>query len=299
MTDAATEEIIQQHTQAIEDVTLSVASLTQALQSEAKRATESDDLQSGRTKSAEEKADAAEAAANDAKDSVSTHEARKDNPHGVTAEQLSLATVATSGKYEDLTGTPTIPTALTDLTNATTGGYITSNQAYVSESKTLKFWHDHDFPLSTISLPHGQGKSTALALQIFDATSLVDILAIIDAVFALKDEPVFTAWRDGSCVKAGKDATVAENDADGASVVNATALGANSYTATSGSLAVAQTPDAILLNSKKDDSGASAKTLQAYLDEKADATDLSTLSNTVSALSAKVDSANAALEEVV
>lgn len=298
MTDAATEEIIQQHTQAIEDVTLTVASLTQALQSEAKRATESDDLQSERTKSAEEKADAAEASANDAKDSVSTHEARNDNPHGVTAEQLSLAAVATSGKYEDLTGTPTIPTALTELTNAKTGGFITSNQACWANYAYVSFCGDtieHRY----LTLPKGKGSAESDNQPVATLEGTFTLVSKINATFALKDEPVFTDWRDGSCVKAGKDANVAEKDADGASVVKATALGANSYTATSNSLAVAQTPDAILLNSKTTDSGASAKTLQAYLDEKAGATDLSTLSDTVSTLSSKVDSANAALEEVV
>ena len=246
-----------------------------------------------------------------ASDAIAAHEARTDNPHGVTAKQLSLAAVATSGKYTDLTDTPTIPTTLTDLTNATTGGYITSNQAYFDTISRLS-WHGKEVEFQKVSLPQSKGLNGCAILLLVNKDGIVKMQNAIDATFATKDEPVFTAWRDGSSVKAGlyalapneyntavgMEATVGEKDADGASVVSATALGANSYTATSGSLAVAQTPDAILLNSKTTDSGASAKTLQAYLNEKADATDLSTLSKSVSTLSAKVDDANAALEEV-
>ena len=203
-----------------------------------------------------------------AADEIAAHEARKDNPHVVTAKQLSLAAVATSGKYEDLTGTPKIPTSLTDLTNAEDGGYITSNQACF-DGRSNESWHDKQYQLLYIALPTAKGASAINTHGVVDYYAIQAILRAIDASFALKDEPVFTTWRDGTCVKVGKDATVAEKDADGASVVNATALGANSYTATSGSLAVAQTPDAILLNSKTTDSGASAKTLREYMDEAA------------------------------
>ena len=232
-----------------------------------------------------------------AADKIAAHEARTDNPHGVTAKQLSLAAVATSGKYGDLTDTPKIPTALTDLTNATEGGYITSNQAHFDVMAKCE-WHYAKYELLNIVLPAPKGGSASVSYSVVISSAIETILREIDSDFATKDEPVFTAWRDGTRVKVGKNARVAVQDADGANVVSATAIGANSYTATSGSLAVAQTPDAILLNSKTTDSGASAKTLQAYLDEKANATDLSTLSDKVLSLSSKVDDANAALEEV-
>ena len=217
-----------------------------------------------------------------ATDEIAKHVARTDNPHGVTAEQLSLAAVATSGNYEDLAGTPTIPTALTDLTNATKGGYITSNQAHFGTPQYVS-WHNKEVELQYIRLPESSGSSTSKWYCFLTEDGTGTIKALIDATFATKDEPVFTAWRDGDSVKAGLfalapntydtaigcAATVAEKDADGASVVAATALGANSYTATSGSLAVAQTPDAILLNSKTTDGGASAKTLRDYMDEAA------------------------------
>lgn len=54
-----------------------------------------------------------------------------------------------------------------------------------------------------------------------------------------------------------------------------TAIGAYAYGSVANSLAVVQTPDLIYLNSNTFDSGASAKTLQSYLDEKADASALS------------------------
>ena len=233
-----------------------------------------------------------------ASDAIAAHEARKDNPHGVTAEQLSLAAVATSGKYADLTDKPTIPTALTDLTNATNGGYITSNQAYVVTGSMSFAWHEGYVAFNKVYLPDTKGSSEVNWVYVISNSGVNSLCGIIDATFAPIGEPVFTTWRDGSSVKVGKDAKVAEKDVDGASVVAATALGANSYTATSGSLAVVQTPDLILLNSKTTDSGASAKTLQSYLNEKADKTSLDNLSESVSTLSAKVDDANAALEEV-
>jgi hypothetical protein len=43
----------------------------------------------------------------------------------VETQEVTLATVATSGNYSDLNGTPTIPTATSDLTNDS--GYITSS----------------------------------------------------------------------------------------------------------------------------------------------------------------------------
>lgn len=217
-----------------------------------------------------------------ATDAIVAHKARTDNPHGVTAEQLSLAKVATSGKYEDLEGTPTIPTSLTDLTNAEDGGFITSNQACF-DGRSNESWHDKQYELLYIALPTAKGASAINTHGVVDYYAIQAILRVIDASFALKDEPVFTAWRDGVSVKAGYNATapndwnaaiggvatVAEKDANGDTVTFATALGANSYTATSGSLAVAQTPDAILLNSKTTDSGASAETLREYMDEAA------------------------------
>lgn len=50
-----------------------------------------------------------------AKDDIATHTANKENPHGVTAEQLNLAKVATSGSYNDLSNKPTIPTVPASL----------------------------------------------------------------------------------------------------------------------------------------------------------------------------------------
>lgn len=46
-----------------------------------------------------------------AKEDISKHTANKQNPHGVTAAQLGLAKVATSGSYNDLSNKPTIPAA--------------------------------------------------------------------------------------------------------------------------------------------------------------------------------------------
>lgn len=239
---------------------------------------------------------------------IAAHEAQKDNPHGVTAKQLSLAAVATSGNYKDLAGTPKIPTKVGELENDK--GYLAAEDVNGNAQYILMWSKTYPYGVE-IALPEKDGdKFTGKTLTaVFYTDEYIDSLLETKADAA---EPVFTAWCDGSSVKAGlyalapnewntavgAAATVEEKDADGASVVGATALGANSYTATSGSLAVAQTPDAILLNSKTIDSGASAKTLQAYLNEKADATDLSTLSESVSTLSAKVDEANAALEEV-
>ena len=63
------------------------------------------------------------------------------NPHNVTASDLSLATVATSGSYTDLTNKPTIPTVPTNLSGFTDdlgtspvhshSQYLTSHQAVV------------------------------------------------------------------------------------------------------------------------------------------------------------------------
>lgn len=50
-----------------------------------------------------------------AKQDVAAHTANKQNPHGVTAEQLGLAKVATSGSYNDLSNKPTIPTIPSSL----------------------------------------------------------------------------------------------------------------------------------------------------------------------------------------
>lgn len=47
---------------------------------------------------------------NETNTTLNSHISNTSNPHKVTASQLGLATVATSGKYSDLTGTPTIPT---------------------------------------------------------------------------------------------------------------------------------------------------------------------------------------------
>jgi len=49
----------------------------------------------------------------------------------IYAESANLATVATTGSYADLTGTPTIPTATSDLTNDS--GFITSAEAPVQD----------------------------------------------------------------------------------------------------------------------------------------------------------------------
>ena len=50
-----------------------------------------------------------------------------------TVNTVTLATVATTGAYSDLSGTPTIPTATSDLTNDS--GYIT-DAALADYSKT-------------------------------------------------------------------------------------------------------------------------------------------------------------------
>lgn len=46
------------------------------------------------------------------KEDVAKHTANKQNPHGVTAAQLGLAKVATSGSYNDLSNKPAIPSVL-------------------------------------------------------------------------------------------------------------------------------------------------------------------------------------------
>ena len=178
MTNTAMEEIIQQHTQAIEDVTLSVASLTQALQSEAKRATESDDLQSERTKSAEEKADAAEAAAeaaaNDARDSVSTHEARKDNPHDVTAAQTGARSLADLAVYEEKDG-KVEKTEDELVKKSEVGGIVTARQ-YTDlwdlgngETIRLYFARNADSRSFTLSTIEGYCDSTPPSFPIYFA----------------------------------------------------------------------------------------------------------------------------------
>lgn len=50
------------------------------------------------------------------------------NPHGVTAAHLGLASVATSGSYNDLSDKPSIPSDTSDLTNG--AGYITGTTGY-------------------------------------------------------------------------------------------------------------------------------------------------------------------------
>lgn len=80
-----------------------------------------------------------------------------------------------------------------------------------------------------------------------------------------------------------------------------TAIGSNSY-APAGCVGFSYGPDKIMLKSTATDGLPDedpACSLQSYLDEKASASELKNLTDTVSALSAKVDSANAALEEVV
>lgn len=50
------------------------------------------------------------------------------NPHSVTASDLSLATVATTGAYSDLSGKPTIPDQLSDLTDDSTHRLVTDTE---------------------------------------------------------------------------------------------------------------------------------------------------------------------------
>ena len=52
---------------------------------------------------------------------LQTHEANYDNPHNVSAEQLNLADVATTGSYNDLTDTPVLEEILSDV--AFSGSY--------------------------------------------------------------------------------------------------------------------------------------------------------------------------------
>ena len=52
------------------------------------------------------------------------------------ANSADLATVATTGAYSDLTGTPTIPTNVSDLTND--AGYLTQHQSLDSKTVTVE-----------------------------------------------------------------------------------------------------------------------------------------------------------------
>ena len=150
----------------------------------------------------------------------------------------------------------------------------------------------------------------------------------------------FAAWKNGTSVTVGQDATATEGgyafgggasaSASGfafgggasaeyagfafgssASASNGYAFGGGAsasaggfafgdYAYANGTICVGirATPEDFYFGSFTEDEGASARSLQSYLNEKADATALSTLSESVSILSAKVDDANAALEEV-
>lgn len=84
-----------------------------------------------------------------------------------------------------------------------------------------------------------------------------------------ESDPVFTEWKDGTSVALGAN-SVASGD-------YSTALGYNSYTATDNTLGLSYTPAQILLGSTATDKGATAKSLQEYLNDKADTTAIPTL----------------------
>ena len=56
------------------------------------------------------------------------------------ADSSSLATVATSGQYSDLTGTPTIPTALSDLSDDATHRLVTDTDKTAWNGKSAVSW---------------------------------------------------------------------------------------------------------------------------------------------------------------
>lgn len=66
------------------------------------------------------------------KSALAEHTNNKNNPHNVTAKQLSLAAVATSGSYGDLTNKPNIPTVGYAANGKNYPVELSNNQMYVN-----------------------------------------------------------------------------------------------------------------------------------------------------------------------
>ena len=141
---------------------------------------------------------------------------------------------------------------------------------------------------------------TAIATHTSDTSNPHDVTAAQVGALTSESDPSFFSWKNNIVVLAGKyaaaplegdtaigrEAKVGGKDVDGKLIFNGTALGAFAYCGHSDALAVRQTPSLIYLMSDVGDLGASARTLQSYLDERATTNALADVKASIPVISA-------------
>lgn len=153
----------------------------------------------------------------EAKSVVDAHTANKNNPHNVSASQLGLAKVATSGSYNDLSNKPTIPSTLP----ANGGNADTVDGKHASDFATSG--HTHDVSkiagaVSLVDLPNmhvwrkysedpdqyelGGAKSTLIAIKnsngVYNDIYYSSTVDVSDGVVSLIDPSVLTGFENNS-----------------------------------------------------------------------------------------------------